>query len=77
VPFSRNEVENQVRLIAEQGRSLIDEHDKHWVWNQCYDILVKTETGTLIIVGSIKDPTSIEDAYQLNQGYTRAVVRMP
>jgi hypothetical protein len=61
VPFSRKDVENQARLIAERGRSLMDERGKHWVWNQCYDVLVETETSTLIVVGSIRDYVSVED----------------
>ena len=61
VPFSRKGVEDQARLLAERGRSLMDERGHHWVWNQCYDVLVETETRTLIVVGSIKDHASVED----------------
>lgn len=61
VPFTREDVENQARLLVERGFSLIDKRGKHWVWNQCYNVLEETKTRTLIVISSIRDYTSVKE----------------
>ncbi len=41
----------------------MDERGRHWLWDQCYDVLVETETRTLVVVGSIRDHTSVDEEY--------------
>jgi len=35
--------------------SLMDERGRHWIWHQCYSVLVETETRRIVIVDSIPD----------------------
>ena len=41
---------------------MMDERGKHWLWNQCYDVLVETKTFNLIAVAPIWDNTSVDVA---------------
>lgn len=63
VPFTRQAVDNHAKSMAEKGFSIMDERGKHWLWDECYNVLVETETRKLIVVGSARDHTFIEEEY--------------
>jgi hypothetical protein len=54
-PFTPDGVCNAARRLAEMKYSLMDERGRHWIWHQCYDVLVETETRRIVIVDSIPD----------------------
>lgn len=53
VPLNNKAVETEARLLAERGFSLKDKRGKHWLSSQCYDVLVDTQTLTLVAVKPI------------------------
>jgi hypothetical protein len=61
-PLSKDGVEKEARLLAERGFSLMDERGKHWLWNQCYDVLVDTKTLNLIVFPPVWSHTSADVA---------------
>jgi hypothetical protein len=43
------------RIYAKAGLSLMDERGRHWLWNECYDALVETESRRIMVIGTIQD----------------------
>jgi len=50
VPFSREAVEKQAKLYASRGFSLMDSRGRHWIWDECFDALMKTALKTITVV---------------------------
>ena len=61
-PLSEDAVKKKARELAECGFSIMDERGKHWLWDQCYDVLVETKTFNLIAVAPIRDNTTADVA---------------
>ena len=57
-PLSKDAVEKEARLLADCGFSMMDERGKHWLWNQCYNVLVDTKSLTPDSGGSHLGPQS-------------------
>lgn len=54
VAFARDTIREEAKKYAEAGFSIMDEQGKHWLWDECYDILIDSESRTLIIVSPKK-----------------------
>ena len=50
VPFSRRSVEEEAKKYGGQNFSLMDERGRYWLWDDCYNALVDTESHILIVV---------------------------
>ena len=50
VPFSQRSVEEEAKKYGGQNFSLMDERGRYWLWDDCYNALVDTESHTLIVV---------------------------
>jgi hypothetical protein len=49
VPFQRESVTNQARHYADQGKKLSLQQGGHFVWQACFDILVRTGHYTVLV----------------------------
>ena len=53
--FTRAGVEARAVTYANAGFSLMDERGTHWLWSECFDALVETETRRIMVIGIIQD----------------------
>ncbi|OBT64130.1 hypothetical protein VE03_06282 [Pseudogymnoascus sp. 23342-1-I1] len=53
--FIRSGVETRAKTYAKAGLSLMDERGRHWLWNECFDALVETETRRIVVIGKVPD----------------------
>ena len=70
--FTRDGVEGRAVGYANAGFSLMDERGRHWLWSECFDALVETETRKIMVL----EPAAIEDGPMDKQAQARrAIVR--
>ena len=48
--FTRDGVEARAVGYANAGFSLMDERGTHWLWSECFDALVETETRRIMVI---------------------------
>jgi hypothetical protein len=48
--FTRARVEARAVTYANAGFSLMDERGTHWLWSECFDALVETETRRIMVL---------------------------
>ena len=52
-------MEEQAKVYAERGFSLMDTRGHHWIWNQCYSALINSGTNTIIVVIPARDVVEV------------------
>jgi hypothetical protein len=71
--FTRTRVEARAVAYANAGFSLMDEQGTHWLWSECFDALVETETRRIMV---LEPAVTGEGGLRNNQAHAaRATVR--
>lgn len=71
--FTRAAVEARAVTYANAGFSLMDERGRHWLWSECFDALVETETRKIMVLESVEGIGSAVRATKAVEGIRSAV----